>query len=67
MLRTAADRCLPRSIALALRLARHGFAAQLVIGVRTNPFGAHSWTQHEGAVLNDSVEEVLRFKPILIV
>ena len=67
MLRTAADRCLPRSIALALRLVRHGFAAQLVIGVRTNPFGAHSWTQHEGAVLNDSVEEVLRFTPILIV
>ncbi|MGV2497584.1 lasso peptide biosynthesis B2 protein [Pelagerythrobacter aerophilus] len=67
VLRSAADRCLPRSIALALRLARDGLAAQLVIGVRTNPFGAHSWTQHEDEVLNDSVEEVLRFTPILIV
>ncbi|RIV80234.1 lasso peptide biosynthesis B2 protein [Pelagerythrobacter aerophilus] len=67
VLRTAADRCLPRSIALALRLARDGLAAQLVIGVRTNPFGAHSWAQHEDEVLNDSVEEVLRFTPILIV
>lgn len=35
--------------------------------VRTNPFGAHSWAQHEDEVLNDSVEEVLRFTPILIV
>ncbi len=66
VLRSAADRCLPRSIALALRLARYGLAAQLVIGVRTNPFGAHSWAQHEDAVLNDSVEEVLRFIPILV-
>ena len=41
--------------------------AQLVIGVRTSPFGAHSWAQHEDEVLNDSVEEVLRFTPILIV
>ena len=67
VLRSAADRCLPRSIALALRLARDGLAAQLVIGVRTNPFGAHSWTQPEDEVQNDSVEEVLRFTPILIV
>ena len=67
VLRSAADRCLPRSIALALRLARDGLAAQLVIGVRTSPFGAHSWAQHEDEVLNDSVEEVLRFTPILIV
>lgn len=67
VLRSAADRCLPRSIALALRLARDGLAAQLVIGVRTNPFGAHSWTQHDDEVLNDTVEEVLRFTPILVI
>lgn len=67
ILRSAAEKCLPRSIALALRLARDGLAAQVVIGVRTNPFGAHCWVQREDEVLNDSVEEVLRFTPILVI
>lgn len=67
LLRTAADRCLPRSIALALRLARYGASTNVVIGVRTNPFGAHCWTQLGETVLNDSVEEVLRYTPILVV
>ncbi len=66
LLRTAADRCLPRSIALALRLARHGVTAHVAIGVRTNPFGAHCWAQLGEVVLNDSVEEVRRYTPILI-
>lgn len=67
ILRTAADRCLPRSIALALRLARYGAGANVVIGVRSDPFGAHCWAQVGDAVLNDSPEEVLRYTPILIV
>lgn len=66
LIRTAADRCLPRSIALALGLAARGLRTNLVIGVKTVPFAAHCWVQHRGKVLSDSVEEVRRYHPILI-
>lgn len=67
LLRTAADRCLPRSIALVTRLASAGIHSELVIGVRNEPFGAHCWAQHGAVVLNDTVEEVRRYEPILVV
>lgn len=67
LLRTAADRCLPRSIALSTCLAMSGITARAVIGVRLAPFAAHSWVQAGDEVLNDSVEEVLRYQPILVV
>jgi integrase len=67
LLRTAANRCLPRSIALALCLASDGMRANVVLGVKHGPFGAHCWVQHRTQVLNDSVEEVLRYRPILII
>ncbi|MEW4468971.1 lasso peptide biosynthesis B2 protein [Parasphingorhabdus sp. JC815] len=67
LLRTAADRCLPRSIALAWCLASDGERTNLVIGVKLAPFSAHCWVQSGNEVLNDSVEEVLRYQPILII
>ncbi len=67
LLRTAADRCLPRSIALGLCLASDGVRANVVIGVKLAPFGAHCWAQQGTDVLNDSVEEVLRYRPILVI
>ena len=67
LLRTAADRCLPRSIALALCLASDGVRANVIIGVKLAPFGAHCWAQQGTDVLNDSVEEVLRYRPILVI
>lgn len=67
LLRSAADRCLPRSIALAIGLAADGVRSQVVIGVKLAPFGAHCWSQTGDAVLNDSAEEVLRYQPILVV
>lgn len=67
LLRSAADRCLPRSIALALCLASDGMRANVVIGVKLAPFGAHCWVQRGTDVLNDSAEEVLRYRPILII
>lgn len=67
LLRTAADKCLPRSIALALCLASSGARAQVVIGVKLAPFGAHCWVQQDRQVLSDSVEEVLRYRPILVI
>lgn len=66
LVRTAADRCLPRSIALALSLARRQVRSQVVLGVKLAPFAAHCWVQTGNQVLNDSVEEVLRYRPILI-
>jgi hypothetical protein len=67
VLRSAADRCLPRSIALGLCLARIGVRCDVIIGVKLGPFAAHCWVQAGNEVLNDSVEEVARFTPILIV
>lgn len=50
-------------------MARHlsgiGCASTLVIGVRAEPFAAHSWVQVDQVVLNDTAEEVRRFTPIL--
>ncbi|WP_379489453.1 lasso peptide biosynthesis B2 protein [Novosphingobium clariflavum] len=66
LIRTPANRCLSRSIALVQRLAAHGCAAHLVMGVRVIPFAAHSWAQIGDVVLNDSPEEVARFTPILV-
>jgi len=67
LIRSAADRCLPRSIALALGLAARGCRAHVVIGVKLAPFAAHCWAQAGDEVLNDSAEEVQRYTPILVV
>lgn len=67
LLRTAAERCLSRSIALAVCLASRGDRSHVVLGVRLSPFGAHSWAQQGDTVLNDSLEEVQRYQPILVV
>ena len=66
LLRSAADRCVPRSIALAVCLARLGCRAHVVIGVKLATFAAHCWVQCGAAVLNDELEEVLRYSPILV-
>lgn len=67
LLRSAADRCLARSIALAVCLASGGVRASVVIGVQLPPFMAHAWTQYDELVLNDSAEEARRFQPILVI
>lgn len=66
LLRTGADRCLPRSIALALCLARHRCRAHVVLGVKLAPFAAHCWAQSHDEVLNDELEEVRRYTPIIV-
>lgn len=67
LLRSSADRCLPRSLALSSNLAAVGDASFVVLGVSLHPFRAHCWVQHGETVLNDSIEEVLRYTPILVV
>ena len=64
---SAQHECLHDSLALVGFLATEGVFPRWVIGVRTRPFGAHSWVQSGGTVLNDLHENVRRFRPILVV
>lgn len=43
--------CLPQALAGAVLLRRHGYAAEVVIGVRNGPFAAHAWLVHDGRVV----------------
>lgn len=46
-------KCLQRSAAAARMLRKHGFPAELVIGVQHIPFHAHAWVEIGGTVVND--------------
>ncbi len=59
------DRCLPWSVSLVDVLRDRGAEVRLVIGVRTAPWAAHAWAEHEGTVLNDSLDNVSPYTPIL--
>lgn len=61
------DRCLPLSLAMAFELKRLRCHCDLVFGITLEPFRAHSWTQHKDQVLNDRLDRVLGFQPILVV
>jgi hypothetical protein len=61
------DQCLPRSIAMVNYLAHYACHPLFVIGVRNNPFEAHAWVQYDGMALNDDVEKISRFTPILAI
>jgi hypothetical protein len=45
--------CLQRSAAAARLLKKHGFRAEMVIGVQQLPFLAHAWVEVAGRVIND--------------
>ncbi len=64
---TSHDRCLKDSLTLILFLASRGLFPQWVVGVRIHPFGAHSWVQSQGVVLNDLAERVRHYQAILVV
>jgi hypothetical protein len=38
-----------------------------VFGVQSRPFAAHCWLQLGGVVLNDTVDHVKRYTPIMVV
>jgi hypothetical protein len=63
--RSIAGDCLVQSIALMKLLHRQQSTAALVIGVTLDPFRAHCWVQHEAMVLNDGIDVVAPFTPIL--
>jgi Transglutaminase-like superfamily len=64
---TSRDKCLFDSLALVNFLAHEDIFPRWVIGVKTGPFGAHSWVQSGHTVLNDLHENVRQFTPILAV
>jgi hypothetical protein len=59
------DRCLPLSVALAGAAKRLDTGVHLVLGVQCNPFAAHAWVQRGPTVLNDRLDTVRGFTPIL--
>lgn len=61
---TGKDHCLFHALALTNFLAFYGQFPTWVIGVRMDPFAAHSWVQHEGIVFDDYFDEVYSFTPI---
>lgn len=63
----AEDQCLPRAIAARWLCDRRKLDAALVLGVRLDPFAAHSWVQAGDAVIVGDLEQVRLFTPILVV
>ncbi|MGH8285650.1 MAG: lasso peptide biosynthesis B2 protein [Steroidobacteraceae bacterium] len=64
---SARDGCLLDCLALSEFLAPHGLFPTWVFGVRTKPFAAHCWLQHDGVLLNDCIERTGSFTPIMTV
>lgn len=60
------DLCLANSIAVASRMIAKGMQPDVVLGVQLGPFSAHCWVQHEGRLVNDRVDMVRTFTPILV-
>ena len=64
---TASGHCLFHSLALRHFLASYSVFPSWVVGVKTNPFAAHSWLQLNHYVMDATPEELGSFTPILIV
>lgn len=62
---TGPRQCLFDSLALKLFLAKYGLFPQWIFGVRLRPFAAHCWLQHGDTLVNDSLDFVRRFTPIM--
>ena len=59
--------CLFDSLALIEFLAQYGLFPRWVFGVSADPFCAHCWVQDGGFVMNDTLERVFRYQPIMSV
>jgi hypothetical protein len=62
---TSTEQCLARSVAFVSMCYDRGLLPALVVGVRDKPFSAHCWVQSDDIVLNDDMDRVRLFKPIL--
>lgn len=63
----AHDRCLLDSLTLLEFLAHYELFPTWVLGVRTAPFMAHAWVQHDRFVFNDTPARTRCYTPILAV
>ncbi len=59
--------CLFDSLAMLEFLARRKAYPSWIFGIQLGPFQAHCWLQFDDVVLNDSVEHVRRYTPIMVV
>jgi hypothetical protein len=59
--------CLFDSVCLLEFLAQYALFPRLVFGVNAEPFQAHCWLQEDRMVLNDTVERVSAYTPIMSV
>lgn len=55
--------CLEQSLALFVLLRRRGVPAELKVGVRTFPFTAHAWVEHDGHAVNEVDDFVTSLAP----
>lgn len=66
-LRPRSGHCLTSSLAFQDLALRCGLDAQLIFGVQSAPFAAHCWVQNGTQLVNDELEYVSSFTPILSV
>ncbi len=59
--------CLLDSLAMLDAFHRRGHHPHLVFGVIRQPFAAHCWLQIDGVVINDRLDHVAEYTPILVV
>ena len=59
--------CLYDSLALMLLLGSFRIRADWLFGVREDPFIAHCWVQHKSTVLNDHLDRIRSFVPIMVI
>lgn len=67
VVRPLADRCLVSSLAFLDVAFSRGLDAQLILGVFAAPFSAHCWVQVGDIVVNDRLDYVQSFTPIVAV
>lgn len=60
-------RCLFDSLALLNYLQRFDLDVSWVFGVRSEPFEAHCWLQIEAILVNDALDKIAAYTPILVV
>jgi hypothetical protein len=61
------DRCLFHALALVRFLARYQIFPTWIVGVRDQPWAAHSWVQQGSMILDGSPEQVCEYTPILVI
>jgi hypothetical protein len=63
----AEGHCLLHALTLVRFLSKYAFYPDWVIGVTTQPWGAHSWVQWGDFLLDTNPEKVCAYTPILII